>query len=137
MNYFSILKDQRESVNISCLDRSNQVCFFFSIYPVSNIKYNSWSHFAISYSSPQLGSLGGSMVKNLPANARRRRFTPWVGKIPKGRKWQPSPVFLPGKSHGQWSLQGLPFMGSQRTGHDLNDWTITTTIQYHYLYHYL
>ena len=31
---------------------------------------------------------------------------PWVGKIPWRRKWQPTPVFLPGKSHAQWSLVG-------------------------------
>ena len=29
---------------------------------------------------------------------------PWVGKIPWKRKWQPTPVFLPGKFHGQKSL---------------------------------
>ena len=29
---------------------------------------------------------------------------PWIGKIPQRRKWQPTPVFLPGKSHGQRSL---------------------------------
>ena len=37
---------------------------------------------------------------------RRHRFDPWVGKIPWRRKWQPSPVLLPGKSHGQRSLEG-------------------------------
>ena len=31
-------------------------------------------------------------------------FHPWVGKIPWRRKQQPTPVFLPGKSHGQRSL---------------------------------
>ena len=36
------------------------------------------------------------MVKNLPA-----RFDPWVGKIPRRREWLPTPVFLPGESHGQ------------------------------------
>ena len=35
---------------------------------------------------------------------RRCRFHPWVGKIPWRRKWQPTPVVLPGKSHGQRSL---------------------------------
>ena len=49
---------------------------------------------------------GGSVVKNLPANARKRRFDPWVGKIPRQREWQPSPVFLPGESPGQRSLAG-------------------------------
>ena len=37
---------------------------------------------------------------------RRSGFYPWVGKIPCRRKWQPSPVFLAGKSHGQRSLVG-------------------------------
>ena len=33
-------------------------------------------------------------------------FDPWLGKIPWRRKWQPTPVILPGKSHGQRSLEG-------------------------------
>ena len=36
----------------------------------------------------------------------RRRFDPWVRKIPRSRKWQPTPVFLSGKSPGQRSLEG-------------------------------
>ena len=36
---------------------------------------------------------------------RRHRFDPCVGKIPQRRKWQPTPVFLPGGSHGQRSLR--------------------------------
>ena len=30
----------------------------------------------------------------------------WIGKIPWRRKWQPTPVFFPGESHGQRSLVG-------------------------------
>ena len=37
---------------------------------------------------------------------RRHRFNPWVGMIPWNRKWQPTPVFLPGKFHGQRMLAG-------------------------------
>ena len=37
---------------------------------------------------------------------KRCTFDPWVEKIPWRRKWQPTPVFLPGKSHGQRSLVG-------------------------------
>ena len=37
---------------------------------------------------------------------KRHRFDPWVGKIPWRRKWQPTQVFLPRKSHGHWSLVG-------------------------------
>ena len=33
-------------------------------------------------------------------------FNPWVGKIPRRRKWQPTPVLLSGKSHGQRNLVG-------------------------------
>ena len=33
-------------------------------------------------------------------------FNPWVRKIPWRRKWQPTPVFLPGKSYRQRSLVG-------------------------------
>ena len=36
----------------------------------------------------------------------RREFDPWVGEIPWKRKWQPTPVFLLGDSHGQRSLGG-------------------------------
>ena len=43
------------------------------------------------------------MVKNLPV---RYGFNPWVRKMPWRRKWQPTPVFLPGEFHGQRSLVG-------------------------------
>ena len=48
------------------------------------------------------------VVKNPPVNAGhvRCRFDPWVGKIPWRKAWQLTPVFLPGKSHGQRNLAG-------------------------------
>ena len=52
---------------------------------------------------------------------RRCRFDPWVGKIPWRRKWQPTPVFLPGKSHGQRSL-----VSSCPWGHKKSDMTAHT-----------
>ena len=56
--------------------------------------------------------------KQSACQCRSYRFDPWVGKIPWRRKWQPSPVFLPGKSHGQRSLAGYsPW--DLRVGHDL------------------
>ena len=36
------------------------------------------------------------------------------------RKWQPTPVFLPGESQG-WEPRGVPSMGSHRVGHDWSD----------------
>ena len=42
--------------------------------------------------------------KKSTCQCRKRGFDPWVGKILWRRKWHPTPVFLPGKSHGQMSL---------------------------------
>ena len=43
-------------------------------------------------------------------------FNSWVGKIPWRRKWQPTPAFLPGESHGQRSLAGYsPWDHKSRT----------------------
>ena len=50
---------------------------------------------------------------------RRPGFDPWGGKIPWRRKWQPTPVFLPGEFFdGQRSLVAPQSIGSQRVGHD-------------------
>ena len=37
--------------------------------------------------------------KESTSQCRRRRFSPWVRKIPWSRKWQLTPIFLPGESH--------------------------------------
>ena len=46
------------------------------------------------------------MLKNAAANAgdRKHGLNPLVGKVPWSRKWQPTPVFFPGKVHGQRTL---------------------------------
>ena len=44
-------------------------------------------------------------------------FYPWVREIPWRRKWQPTPVSLPEKSHGQRSLVGYTVHG------DAKSWT--------------
>ena len=61
------------------------------------------------------------VVKNPPANAGDVGFDPWVGKIPWRRKWQPTPGFLPGASHGRRSL-----VGSSPWGHKESDTTEVT-----------
>ena len=63
-------------------------------------------------------SLVAQMVKNLPA-VQRSRFDPWVRKIAWRRKWQPTQVFLPGKSHGQRSLVGYSHKES-----DMTEWLV-------------
>ena len=60
-----------------------------------------------------LGFPGGSVVMS---QCRRCGFDPWVRKIPWRRKWQPTPVFLLAKSHGQGSLAGYsPWVAKRQT----------------------
>ena len=73
--------------------------------------------------------LSGIMSTGLPrwhsgkesaCQGRRRKthgFNPWVRKIPWRRKWQSAPIFLPGKLHGQRSLEGFSPRG-HRVRHD-------------------
>ena len=51
-----------------------------------------------------MGFPGSSVVKNLPAGAGDMTLIPGLGRFPQRRKWQPTPVFLQVKSHGQKSL---------------------------------
>ena len=46
---------------------------------------------------------------------RRCRFNPWVSKLPWRRQWQPIPIFLPEKSHGQRSLVGYSPWGHKES----------------------
>ena len=55
------------------------------------------------------------MVKNHACQCRRGRFDPWVWKIPWRRAWQPTPVFLPEKPHGQRSLVGYSAWGREES----------------------
>ena len=57
--------------------------------------------------------------KEPACQCRRHGLNPWVGKIPWRRKWQSTPEFLPGKSHGQRSPEGYSPWGHKRVWHDL------------------
>ena len=67
-----------------------------------------------------MGFLGGPVVKNLPANAVDSRDACSIpglfGKIPWSRKWDPTPVFLPGKLHGQRSMAAYSSWGHKELG---------------------
>ena len=74
---------------------------------IYNVKGNIFNLFFSIYSD--------SLCKSLPFVAqsvriclqcKRPGFDPWVKKIPWRRKWQPTLVSLPGKSHGQRGLRG-------------------------------
>ena len=58
-----------------------------------------------------------SMVKELPGQCRRHGFDSWVREIPWRRRWQPTPVLLPEKSHGLRSLAGYIPWGLKRVRH--------------------
>ena len=75
----------------------------------------------IFFSGPYLGSDG----KSICLQCQRPGFNPWVGKILWRRKWQPTPLFLPGKSHGQGSLVGYSPRGCREL-----DTTEQLTVQF-------
>ena len=71
-----------------------------------------------SFSSSPLcfkGFLGGSVVKNPPANAGDVDSIPGLNRSPRIKKWQPTPIFLPIKSHGQRSRVGYSSKGSKES----------------------
>ena len=81
------------------------------------------------------GFPGGARGKEPACQSRRHKFpgfSPWVEKIPWRRKWQPTPVCLPGESHGQrsqrvedfWSY--LAYMQSSQTPWNLQEDTLSS-----------
>ena len=75
----------------------------------------------------QSGSLGEESTCNAGdcLQHRRPRFSPWVRKISWRRKWQSTPIFLPGKPHGRGAWW-VPIHGVTEVGHDF-----TTKLQPH------
>ena len=93
-------------------------------------KGQTWDREYIHSSSRLHGTLlwgftGGSEGKESASQCRRLGFNPWVGKIRCRRKWQPTPGFLPGESHGQRSLEGYSPWGCKEpdTTERLNTYT--------------
>ena len=97
----------------SCRFYHIKMCTPRVLYRTKN--YHGWFHLNFWHCLIFSGGFSdGSVVKNPPA-IRRRRFNPWVGKIPWRRRWQSTPVFLPGKSHGQRSLAGYSPWGRKES----------------------
>ena len=64
---------------------------------------------SLSETGLYLGFPGSARGKGPTCQCRRCkrcRFSPWFGKVPFRRAWHPTPVFLPGESHGQRTLAG-------------------------------
>ena len=101
--------------------------FFLSYDYVSQLLFTC-PHRSLLIISPvahSLGFPGSSVVKNLPANAGHAgsilgsgRIQKISRKIPWRKRWQPTPVFLTGKSHGQSSQAGYSPWGCKRFGLD-------------------
>ena len=70
--------------------------------------------------------LHSSVAKESASNAEDPGSIPGSGRSPGEGKWQPTPVFLPGKSHGQESLVGYSQWG-HKSWTWLSNWTTTTT----------
>ena len=77
------------------------------------------------------GLPGGASSKESACKCRRHRrrgFHPWVGKVPWSKKWQPTPVFLLEKFHGQRSLEDCSPWGCKEL--DTTERTYTQTHTY-------
>ena len=70
---------------------------FSSETPAASLQTSETSHFIAVLPCDSDG-------KESTCQCRSRGFNPWVRKIPWRRKWQPTPVLLPGESRG---LRGL------------------------------
>ena len=104
-------------------------------FPVRSKRWNcrqspsqkpSWQWRGIGASSARWGIANHSVARGggkgstcQCGRCKKCRFEPWVRKIPWSRKWQPTPAFLPGKSHGQRSQAGSR-PGCPRVRHDLS-----------------
>ena len=85
-----------------------------NIYSYNNLYTHIYSSIIHSNQASQVALV----VKDPSANAgdvRRWGFDPWVRKISWRRKWQPTPVSLPGKCHGQRSLVGYSPWGCKKS----------------------
>ena len=85
-------------------------CFplFLCIVHLIRLSYLSLQFFGTLHS---VDSPHGSDGKSICLQCGRPRFDPSVGQIPCRRKWQPTLVLLPGKSHGRWSMVGYSPQG--------------------------
>ena len=107
-SHFDALEKVMGSLQCSCLENPRDGgAWWAAIYGVT------LSQTQMKWLSSSSGSEGKksacnpgdpSAIQETQVQSRRPRFNPLVRKIPWGKEWQPTPVFLPGEFHGQRSL---------------------------------
>ena len=80
-------------------------CIYRSIYQYVCIYIQHIYRYTYAYMDFQGGASGKEPARQCK-RSKRCGINPWAGKIPWRWKWQPTPAFLPGESHGQRSLMG-------------------------------
>jgi len=100
-----------------------------SLYIMRNRMPNVWQSelwYMLAVVTIILGFPGGSDGKESTWKCGRPGFDPWVRKMPWRREWQPTPIFLPGKFHGQKSLVGYSPWGHKESA--TTEWLALTII---------
>ena len=92
------------------------ISFMYLLYYINYINYVLIIFLYLIISGSILFFFNNLLVRfcrwsNFCLQCRRPRFNPWVVKISWSRKWQPTPIFLPGKSREQRSLVGYSQWG--------------------------
>ena len=108
--------------------------FWKALRPVltSQSKWERWLGREVRRNKPCLSEINIRWKTDTLVAQRLLGFNPWVGKIPWRRKWQPTPVLLPGEFHGGRSLVGYSPRGRKEL--DMTEWlhfhfTLTQAVQ--------
>ena len=103
----------KESDRTEGLNKNNKMRSFH----FTSLKLESSFRAMSSFSMDFPGDSSGKELACQCRGCKRHGFDAWVRKIPWRRSWQPTPIFLPGKSHGQRSLAGYSPQGvKERVG---------------------
>ena len=86
------------------------IIWYGPLHPLKSIR---WSHVICLETCPRSNGLPkGHSGKESACQCQRHKrpgFNPWVGKIPWSRKWQPTPVFLPGLLQASKGFKAPPY----------------------------